>query len=323
MYDLASPPIPDPVLDQLADTCAARYIKLGSKGAWAEQAFREGIIPVDFREAPHELCAAGNWDAVNSHLRSLGNTAGAASNWTRELRDFYELDESCLWFTIANGHLHWAFAAPEVIATLNDKGLPQRHRRVVGEWSRADLHGTPLTTRSLSSALLRTASYQMTICSVAQRSYLLRRIRGDEDPLHIEAKLLQAKMVELALAMIKQLDWREFEVLVDLIFARGGWQRSSAIGAGEVDIDLMLTMPTTGETAWVQVKSEATQAVLDDYLGRFTRDGSCQHFFFVCHTSPATLSAPKLPGMHLWTGPALARATITAGLFAWLADRTR
>lgn len=316
-------PDPDLLLAKIGDTCPVRYIKLGSGAVWAEQAFEESILPVDFRDVPHELCAAGDWVAVNAHLRAAGNAARTATNWTRELREFYELDERCLWFTISNGHLYWAFAAPEVISTPNDRNLPQRHRRIIGEWSRSDLLGKPLTTRSLSSALLRTASYQMTICSAERQSYLLRRIRGDEDPLHVEAKLLQAKMVELAVAMICQLDWRDFEMLVDLIFARGGWQRGSAIGKGEVDVDLSLTMPTTGELAWVQIKSKASQAILNDYLGRFERDGSCQHFFFVCHTAVGSLIAPEGAGLHVWTGPTLARATIAAGLFDWLAERTR
>jgi hypothetical protein len=35
-------------------------------------------------------------------------------------------------------------------------------------------------------------------------------------------------MRDIGLRMVRQLDWRDFETLVDLIFARGGWQRSSA-----------------------------------------------------------------------------------------------
>jgi Restriction endonuclease len=60
--------------------------------------------------------------------------------------------------------------------------------------------------------------------------------------------------------MVRQLDWRDFETLVDLIFARGGWQRSSAPGKHQPDVDLILTQPTTDESAWVQIKSKANQA---------------------------------------------------------------
>ena len=113
--------------------------------------------------------------------------------------------------------------------------------------------------------------------------------------------------------MIAQLDWRDFEIMVDLIFARGGWQRSSAVGDGEVDVDLMLTSPTTGETAWVQIKSSAAQAVLDDYIERFHRDGSCDRFFFVCHSPKGTLTLPisemSLSHCSSSAGEAISRAS--------------
>ena len=65
----------------------------------------------------------------------------------------------------------------------------------------------------------------MTICAIKHEDYLLRRIRGEGDPLHAQATALRVAMREIGLRMIRQLDWRDFETLVDLIFARGGWQR--------------------------------------------------------------------------------------------------
>jgi hypothetical protein len=43
---------------------------------------------------------------------------------------------------------------------------PARYRRTRARWSRTSLTGKPLTVRSLSSAVTRTASYQMTICAI-------------------------------------------------------------------------------------------------------------------------------------------------------------
>jgi hypothetical protein len=40
--------------------------------------------------------------------------------------------------------------------------------------SKTSLTGEPLTVRSLSSALTRTASYQMMICAIKHADYLLR-----------------------------------------------------------------------------------------------------------------------------------------------------
>src|ERR1700737_484042 len=115
-----------------------------------------------------------------------------------------------------------------------------------------------------------------------------------------QATTLKVEMREIGLRMIRQLDWRDFETLVDLIFARGGWQRSSVLGKDQADGDPILTQPPIGETAWAQIKSGTSQAELDEYLGRCGRAGSWDRFFFVCHSAAGALSLPAQPGLHLW-----------------------
>ncbi|MDR6305999.1 hypothetical protein GGQ85_003727 [Nitrobacter vulgaris] len=129
----------------------------------------------------------------------------------------------------------------------------------------------------------------MTICAVKQANYLLARIRGEVDPLRTKAAALIKDQRTLASQMICRLDWRDFETLIDLIFARGGWQRQSAVGGNQADVDMVLTQPTTNEIAWVQVKSRSSQAELDDYCLRFRNDGSFDRFFFICHSTPKIL----------------------------------
>jgi hypothetical protein len=302
----------------------ARYIKLGKKGKWATDALKDGIIPFGYSAVDHHACLAGEWDHVRDQLVAMGRTAKGASQGLRELKDFYGLPDDTLWVTTANGHLWWSFAEGPVLGIANaGSDGPSRYRRTRAGWCKASLTGEPLALRSLSSALTRTAGYQMTICAIDHEDYLLRRIRDEVDPLHAEATALKVKMHEIGLRMIRQLDWRDFETLVDLIFARGGWQRSSVLGKDQADVDLILTQPTIGETAWVQIKSKASQADLNDYLGRFRRDGSCDRFFFVCHSTADALSLPTEQRLHLWSEGRLSEAAIDAGLFSWLIDRTR
>jgi hypothetical protein len=303
---------------------SVRYIKLGENGKWATDALEHGIIPFGYRSIDHGACVANNWDEVGRQLVGMGRTARGVSQGLRELKDFYGLPENTLWVTMADGHFWWAFAKGPVVGV--EQGIsdePARYRLTKAGWSKTSLTGDPLTVRSLSSALTRTANYQMTICAIKHEDYLLRRICGEGDPLHAEATVLKGKMREIGLRMIRQLDWRDFEILVDLIFARGGWQRSSVLGKDQADVDLILTQPTIGETAWVQIKSKTSQAELNDYLGRFRRDGSCHRFFFVCHSAAGAISLPTEPCLHLWTAERLSEAVITAGLFDWLTDRTR
>jgi hypothetical protein len=116
------------------------------------------------------------------------------------------------------------------------------------------------------------------------------------------------------------LHWADFEDMVDLIFARSGWQRVSRVGGAQRDLDLELEQPTTQERAFVQVKSQADQSSLDRYVARFD-EGNWQRMFFVCHTPKSRLTAPERPDIHLWTGRGLAQAVLRVGLQEWVLNR--
>ena len=208
----------------LAAPSAVRYIKLGQNGRWSARAFREGIVPFGFEQVDHASCSAGDWDRVRQELVAAGRSPAGATQGVRELKDFYELDDKCLWVTFADGHLRWAFAEADVTPRDDDgEGGPRRYRRTRDGWHRHSLAGDALTTRSLSSALTRVAGYRMTVCCVEREAYLLRRIQGVREPLQAEAEAAKAAVQQVAMNMIAQLDWRDFEIMVDLIFARGGW----------------------------------------------------------------------------------------------------
>ena len=324
-FSMYSAPLPETEIERrLRAPLAVRYIKLGQGGMWAPAAIEQRIVPFGFSQVPHTPCANREWAQVSEQLVASGRTPGGATSGARELRDFYELDDGTLWATFADRHLYWCFAEPEVIPVDNpERGSWHRYRRCIGGWSRMSLIGEPLSTSSLSSALTRVAGFRQTLCTIDRQDYLLRRLRGEEEPLLAKARETRAVLEQVALEMIAGLDWRDFEIFVDLLFANGGWRRQSALAAGEVDIDLLLENPVTRETAWVQVKSQCDQAVFEDYLERFRRDGSAQHFFLAVHSPAAELRAPAEPGVHVWAGPELARAALSAGLLDWLIERSR
>ena len=300
-----------------------RYIKLGSGGAFAKDSFERGIIPLDFKMVDHDLCHVGNWDGVYSQLVKSGRGTKAAKQDVRELKEFYTLPHGTLWITMTAGHLWWAEASGEV--TTSEEGIPPRERGTKNGWQRTSLNGTPLTLQSLSSVLTKTASYQRTICKVAAEDYLLRRINDVEHPVHVRAMTLQDELHDVALDMIKLLHWQEFETLVDLIFTRNGWRRTSLLGSTMPDVDLILEQPLTGETAWVQVKTGSTQAELDDYISRFKADGSCNRFIYACASpkAPLMLTGDLKQTHELWTGTTLAQKAVSSGLLDWLITRVK
>ena len=45
--------------------------------------------------------------------------------------------------------------------------------------------------------------------------------------------------------------------------------------------------------------------------------------FFVCHTPKGRLEHHDHPGIHLWTGDALAEMAVKSGLYDWLIDKVK
>jgi hypothetical protein len=298
-----------------------RFIKLGKGGSWARFSFENGWLSFGFHAVPHEVCAREDWDEVRRILRHHRTSDSSVSTGLGEVAAFYEMGADCLWITFAEGHLWWAFAEEPVTWLGGDTSAPSRFRSVIGEWRNDDVIGRPLRTGDLSSRLTQVTGYQGTICKVEATEYLLRRINALEEPTVIAARDAQERLISVAVEMIAMLHWADYETLVDLIFSRSGWLRTTRVGARLIDVDIVMEQPTTGETAFVQVKSAANQGVLNDYLQRFRSSGH-DHFFFVCHSTSASLRMPQDKGLHLLQGRRLAQLTVRSGLFEWLTQRT-
>lgn len=301
-----------------------RYIKLGPGGAWESECLDRGTIRWGMGYNPYHRAAAGDWDSVKQAYSEQGLSPGTATGFTREMREFYTLDSSCLWITFARDHLWWAFSEPAVTVTTGQAGSKgSATRPVIGRWRHDDIHGRPLRTHDLSSMLTQLSAYRGTICKVSAADYLIRRINAMEEPIVVTARTARDGLGKAVEALIRHLHWADFEVFVDLLFARAGWRRVSALGGRMKDVDLVLEQPLTGERASVQVKSAANQRVLDECAATFENSASASHFFFVCHSPPGALTAPAVAGrfVHLWTIDRLATEAVDQGLTGWLLDK--
>lgn len=275
-------------------------------------------LPLGHHGVPHDLCLAGAWDRIIEQHLAEDRSQSKATDFTREVRDFYELGADCLWITFSDRHLWWGFADPQVTwLGAEDPGNPSRFRHMNDGWRNTDLAGRPLRMEELSTWLTQVGNYRQTICAVKAQDYLVRRLNGEHDPIVVEAHTARARLTRSAGKLITQLHWADFELMVDLIFARGGWQRVSEVGGTMANVDLVLDQPTLGERASVQVKSTASQAILDDHLAFFATSGH-DRTFFVCHSPQGGLDTRETDAAHVWTGDALAKQAVQAGLFDWL-----
>jgi hypothetical protein len=108
---------------------------------------------------------------------------------------------------------------------------------------------------------------------------------------------------------------------VELIFSHSGWQRVSVVGDGLKTTDIELLLPVTGERAMVQVKSQTSQAQLDDYIAAFTR-WDMQRLFYVYHTlNDAMALDAEDPRVTLIGPEKLCTMVLRAGLVEWLMSK--
>ena len=317
-------PLPEPIAAIPAPPVApahVRYIKLGTGGKWARRCFERGELHFGDVGEPHDLCLTGDWDGARRYMvETLGRSPGPATDALREMRDFYELPDGTLWVTFSGGSLWWTTscgAVTDLRRTPGDHGAFMR--RTTG-WRNEALMGAPLRNDLLSTRLTKVAAYQKTICKIEEVDYLLRKINQEDEPCAFRGRQALYELVSAAEEMIPRLHEREFELLADLMLAHMGWSRISTLGGSMPDVDLIAAQPATGERAFVQVKSRANQAVLDDYITRFEASG-LDRMFFICHSPVGRLIAPENDRIHVWANRDLAMKINTAGLYEWLIER--
>jgi hypothetical protein len=103
-----------------------------------------------------------------------------------------------------------------------------------------------------------------------------------------------------------------------LIFSHSGWQRVSLVGEESKTTDIELLLPVTGERAMVQVKSQTSQAQLDDYIAAFSR-WDMQRLFYVYHTLNNALALNTEDSRVTLIGlEKLSTMVLRAGLVEWL-----
>jgi hypothetical protein len=258
-----------------------RYIKLGRGGCWEDISLERQELHFGHGKITHEMALARDREQIKQCRIQQGRSAGAAADDAREICDFYNLGANCLWITLAKDHLWWTFAEPEVtwLGGLGD-GHGERVRKCIGGWCNTDANGIPIRMDTLSTKLTKLASYRCTLCAVDAEEYLMRRINGVIEPIVLESNKARDALLEVITRAIMTLHWADFETMVDVIFARSGWHRASAIGGKQKLVDMVLEQPTTGERGAVQVKSAAGQKRLNEFIDLADEAGKFDRLFF-------------------------------------------
>lgn len=294
----------------------AYFIKLGQGGEWETESLEQGVIRFGYWETPHELCTPGAWEKVRDFWAERRRDAGAATRDMKQIRAFYESDDTSIFITFANGLLYWCRPVGAV-EVLPDK---TRLRKTLNGWSSRSLGGVSLSSDRISGHLQKVQMFRGTICQVKQREYLLRKLNDDLSPEVLHAEEAERKMITAIVGLLRLLTWQDFELLVDLVFSASGWRRVGMVGRAQKTVDLDLVLPSTGERAFAQIKSHANGADLLDYTSRFEQAALYDRMFFVWHTGSVPANT-ETDGLTIVGPERLAQMCLDAGLATWLREK--
>jgi hypothetical protein len=296
------------------------YIKLGTGGEWEKDSIDHGKARIGWRRVPLAQITAGEWAAVESAARADSKTVGAGT------MDFHALERFCrssaddVWITFYNARLWWG--------RLKDGPVKEdaisKYRDLVDGWhDHPENKNHQLLANQIPGRIAQLQAFRGTICRVASKDALLRLLSGEQSPEYvavIEAKSTLVSMVEKA---IRGLHWKDFEVLVDLIFHQSGLRRTSAVGETMKSVDIELEDRITDDRYQVQVKSKATKAEADKCKEDFPSP-PFRRFYLVVHTP-----APDLVGstedrkarFQVILPERLATMVVDTGLTNWLLQK--
>jgi hypothetical protein len=297
------------------------FIKLGHGGIFEKECIEESqTLRLGYREVDHQLCISGSWQKVHDYFTTEENSRTfVATSHTNQIRQFYEENEETLWITFFANKLWWCFSKPEI--TLHpDK---TKTRPVLGRWSDKDLNDNILLAGIISGKLLKTQGFRVTICRVPEEKYTLAKINSEQMKEVVEVEQAMNILKTKLAFLIQNLQWKDFETLVDLIFRQAGWQRVGDTGKTQKTLDLELFAPVTGERAIVQIKAQSDLPQFLYYQDQFATMNDYDKFFYVVHTAKNNLAGyENETETKLYLVDKVADLTISAGLVEWVIKKT-
>jgi hypothetical protein len=299
----------------------ALYIKLGEGGKYAERCVeRDQTVYMDFRPISHSLCREGRWDEVLEEAKVDYENSTYVMN---QLKTFYETPDDVLWITFHRGALWWCRSRRDV--TLEQpRDEFNRVRQVIGSWERL-----PLALDRLSGKLTMLQRYQGTLCSLrqAQLTYLVQKINGEQNKEAAAAEQARSSLESALHNIIRDLPWRDFELLVDLIFTNAGWKRVSEVGKVQKTVDLILDAPIIGRRYGVQIKSQADGRAFEAYKSEIEGRPEPKHYFVVHSPNPALaelaerMTEEEKEKVEILGPGQLAEWSVRYGLIDWIIDK--
>jgi len=290
-------------------------------GGWEHECIYDiQSLKLGYNDVNHDTCLRGEWDKVEKDCARFRKSKQAISSDLTQIRYFYESDEKVLWVTFHANVLWWCFSKSKVTQP-PDK---TKFRLVIGKWRCTDIKERTLQMDQLSGSLLSMQSFRGTICSVHEFEYLVNKINGTMPKKVEEAQTSLSDLENKLEVIIQNLHWKDFEILVDLIFRQAGWQRVSPLGETQKILDLDLLSPITNSRYGVQIKSKANLMDFKNYQQQFEDMQGYSKFYFVVHSPSSDLkNIIEHDDFELILPHDIARLAVKYGLAEWIIAKVR
>lgn len=308
----------------------AYYIKLGEKGAWAEDSIEKGIVRIGWNKVNFNDLVNNNWEIIKNSIRQDFSERGKKTGSTQDyeaLNRFCEATINDVFITFYKGKMYWC--------NLNDSFIEQdnisKYRKTIDGW-----HCSPINksekifySNEISGKISKTQAFQATLCQYKSEEIKVinRIINGIPNPVVKEIESNKDIILEKIEQLLQDLHWKDCEILADLIFQQSGWRRISMSGGSMEFVDMEYVEPINNYHYAVQVKSGAKSTDVDDY-SKELEDRSFEKMFFVVFNPDKSINEELQRNyqdkrMEILYGKRLANYIFDLGLLLWLLKKSQ
>jgi hypothetical protein len=299
----------------------AYYVKLGRGGKWEESSIEENKLRIGWLSWLLEEINQGTWDSLKKKYQHQYKNKGAATRDIKALQFIVESTSDDIWITFYKSQLYWCGLGKLGI----QKDETSNYRILSGIWNNQDIHGNHLLANQIPGSIAKVQRFSGTICKVREVDDLRRLINDERSDAFKDISHIKANLIIEVEKGFKQLHWKDFETLVDLLFRNAGWRRVSLLGESMKFTDMELEEPVTGDKYQVQVKAKANISEFEKYAQSF--EGNIfRKLYFVVHSPEKSLALfenDRYKNVVLILPKRLAEMVVGFGLTDWLLTKIK